>query len=74
MADRRTEYDRLIDAAPDMRDALEIICYCSSQEWQEADGSIKSATDNRGRKFWFITEDVMREARAAFTKATGEQQ
>ena len=40
-------------------DALELVKDCSSQEWQQADGKRMAATDNQGRKFWFITQDTM---------------
>lgn len=64
---------RLISAAPDLLEALDLITSLASQEWQEPDGSRKGATDNQGRRMWFISADVMQEARAAILKATGEQ-
>jgi hypothetical protein len=54
-------------------EALQLVVDLSSQEWQEADGARKGATDNQGRRLWFISPDVMNEARAAIAKATGEQ-
>lgn len=67
------ENARLISAAPDLLEALDLITSLASQEWQEPDGSRKGATDNQGRRMWFISADVMQEARAAILKATGEQ-
>lgn len=46
-------------------EALLIVRDCSSQEWQEADGSRKGATDNEGRRLWFISEGTMQVVRAA---------
>lgn len=55
-----------------IREALELVRDCSSQEWQQADGTRMAATDNQGRRFWFITEDVMQAVREATRKhATG---
>ena len=42
-----------------MREALELVRDCSSQEWQQPDGKRMGATDNSGRRMWFISEDVM---------------
>lgn len=45
------------------RDVLELVRDCSSQEWMQPDGKLMSAIDNQGRRFWFITEDVMQAVR-----------
>lgn len=55
---------------PDMLDALRLVVDLSSQEWQESDGRRMGATDNQGRRLWFISIDVMEEARAVVAKAT----
>jgi hypothetical protein len=52
-----------------LREALELVRDCSSQEWQQPDGKRMGATDNEGRRMWFITEDVMQAVRAALSKA-----
>lgn len=57
-------------AIADMRDALALVADLSSQEWQDEAGKRYAATDNQGRRFWFITEDVMQEVRAAIARAT----
>lgn len=53
-----------------MRDALELVRDCSSLEWQQPDGKRMGATDNQGRRMWFITEDVMRAVRKALGVTT----
>jgi hypothetical protein len=50
------------------REALELVRDCSSQEWQQPDGKRMAATDNQGRRFWFITEDVMQAVREVLEK------
>ncbi len=59
------------DDSLSLLDVLQLVRDCSSQEWQEADGSRKGATDNSGKRMWFITESVMEEVRAAIVRATG---
>jgi hypothetical protein len=46
-----------------MREALELVRDFSSQEWQQPDGKRMGATDNSGRRLWFITDDVMQAVR-----------
>jgi len=53
--------------------ALSLISHLSSQEWQEPDGTRKGATDNQGKRMWFVSDDVMREIRAAIAKAEGQR-
>lgn len=48
-----------------LREALGLVCDLASQEWQEADGSRRGATDNSGARLWFIGGDVMQAAVAA---------
>lgn len=62
---------RLIAAAPELLEALQLVADLSSQEWQESDGSRKGAVDNQGNRLHFISESVMGAARAAIAKATG---
>jgi hypothetical protein len=50
-------------------DVLELVRDLSSQEWQDASGKRFGATDNQGRRLWFISEDVMHEVRAALASA-----
>lgn len=50
------------------RDVLELVRDCSSQEWQQPDGKRMGATDNSGRRMWFITEDVMQAVREALER------
>jgi hypothetical protein len=52
-----------------MREALELVRDCSSQEWQQPDGKRMGATDNSGRRMWFITEDVMQAVRDVLSPA-----
>lgn len=61
---------RLVAAAPDLYEALLIVTELASQEWQEQDGSRKGATDNDGRRLWFISEAAMESARAALAKVS----
>jgi hypothetical protein len=48
-----------------LRDAARLVVNLASQEWQESDGSRRGATDNSGKRMWFIGDDVMQELRAA---------
>jgi hypothetical protein len=57
-----------VDDRLTMRDVLELVRDCSSQEWQQPDGKRMAATDNQGRRFWFITDDVMQVVRHALGK------
>lgn len=56
-------YSPIESAAPTMREALDLVRDLSSQEWQQPDGKRMGATDNQGRRMWFITEDVMQVVR-----------
>jgi acyl-CoA-binding protein len=49
-------------------EALSLVTDLSSQEWQQPDGKRMGATDNQGRRMWFISEDVMQTARALIAK------
>lgn len=60
---------RLIAAAPELLQVIELVSDLSSQEWQDADGKRHAATDNQGRRFWFISEDVMQAVRSVRAKA-----
>jgi hypothetical protein len=53
------------------REALELVRDCSSQEWQQPDGKRMGATDNQGRRMWFITENVMQAVCAALIASEG---
>jgi hypothetical protein len=48
-----------------LRETLELVRNCSSQEWQTQNGARMGATDNQGRRMWFFTEDVLQEVVAA---------
>lgn len=50
-------------------EVLELVRDLASQEWQEPDGSRKCAVDNRGRRLWFLSEDLMAEVRSAIAAA-----
>ena len=54
-------------------EALLIVRDCSSQEWQEADGTRKGATDSEGFRLWFIGESAMQVVRDAL-EAVGESE
>ena len=64
---------KALSAAPELLEALQLVVDLASQEWQESDGSRKCATDNQGRRLWFISPDMIDEVRAAIAKATGEK-
>ena len=51
-----------------LRDALDLVADLSSQEWQDQNGKRMAATGNDGKRFWFITDDVMQAARAALAQ------
>ena len=53
------------------REVLRLIVDCSSQEWQEPNGKRMGATDNMGRRMWFISDDLMKEAHAALARVEG---
>lgn len=55
-----------------MRQALGLVIDLSSKEWQESDGSRKGATDNQGRRLWFISPDVMQAVVAALAAEKGK--
>jgi hypothetical protein len=59
-------------SASDVRDALELIVELASTEWQEADGSRKGATDNQGRRLYFVAPDLIEEGRAALAGSSSE--
>lgn len=54
----RADIAALVEAATLVRDL-------TSQEWQEADGTRRAATDNSGKRMWFIGDDLMQSLRAA---------
>lgn len=56
----------------DLIAVIELVNDTASQEWQESDGRRMAATDNSGKRMWFISDDVMQELKAAY-KATGSQ-
>jgi len=58
-------------AAPDLLECLQLISDLASMEWQESDGRRCGAKDNQGRSMFFISADLMNEARSAIAKATG---
>jgi hypothetical protein len=47
------------------REALGLVCDLASQTWQSASGVRHSTFDNSGKRFWFIADEVMQDARAA---------
>lgn len=63
----------LIDERDALREALDLVNDLSSQEWQDQNGKRMAATGNDGKRFWFITDDVMRVVRAALAQKQGEK-
>ena len=76
----RTEHDavpvsaeelaRLREDNSDLRAVLELICDTASTEWQSSDGKRHGATDNEGKRLWFINRAIMKEARAIYANTT----
>lgn len=56
-----------------LREALDLVNDLSSQECQDQNGKRMAATGNDGKRFWFITDDVMRVVRAALAQKQGEE-
>ena len=56
----------------DLLEVMQLVNDCSSQEWQEADGSRRAATDNSGKRMWFISDDVMQELKKTLSDAKTE--
>jgi hypothetical protein len=55
------------------REVLELVRDCSSQEWQQPDGKLMGATDNQGRRLWFISEDVMQAVRHSLVRSPSDR-
>ena len=55
-------------------DALELVRDLASQEWQSEDGKRHTAVGNDGKRFWFITDDVMQEVSAILAAHEAKKQ
>lgn len=58
----------LLDERDALREALELNRNLASQEWQEREGRRMAATDNRGNRLWFVSNEIMEVAREALSK------
>ncbi|TCU92577.1 hypothetical protein [Paracandidimonas soli] len=56
-----------------LRETMHTVADLASQEWQDQHGKRMAATGNDGKRFWFITDDVMQEVRAALAQHQGEK-
>ena len=60
-----------IDNAPKLLEALILMTDLASQEWQE-NGQRKTAKDNLGHRMWFISDEIMSEARTVVSEVERE--